>query len=344
MTTKWLKKQICIVAGLCLMIPIFVGCTGSKESKDISHGSNEKQQENAVNKSDTDEIKLAALKGPTSMGIVKLLEDKKINVSFNMYNSADEIVPLIVKKQVDMASIPANLAAVLYEKTKGNIVALNVNTLGVLYGVSESSNIKDIKDLEGKTVFMTGKGTVPEYSLKYLLEKNGVQLEKVKIEFKSEPTEVVAALKVNKDSVGILPQPFTTVALNNNDKLKIVLDLTECWEKSSHGESSMVTAVTVVRKDFLNQHKELVNKFMEEQKKSVEFTKNNIDEAANLIEKYDIVKAAIAKKALPYCNLVCITGDEMNKKLEGYLTTLYNSNKASVGGKLPRDDFYYKEN
>lgn len=299
--------------------------------------------------SETTTIRVASLKGPTSMGLVKLRKEAEEEVTknqyeFQMYTAADEIVPLLVKGEIDIAAIPANLAAVLFQKTEGKIKALNINTLGVLYLVENGNQITSFSDLKGKTVYMTGKGTTPEYAFRYLMKANGLNEEDVTIEFKSEAAEVANVLSTQENTIAVLPQPFVTVALSQNETLNIKLDFTEEWNRvSDKNGSSLVTGVTIVRSEFLEENKEAVRTFLQEQAASVDYVTQDIEGAANLVEYYDIIKAPIAKKAIPYCNITCITGEEMETQLSGYLNALYEENKESVGGTLPDETFYYKE-
>lgn len=290
-------------------------------------------------------IRIGSMKGPTSMGLVSLMKkadngETANTYAFNMVTAADELVALLTKEELDIAMIPANLASVLYNKNEGGITVLNINTLGVLDVVENGSQITSIQDLEGKTVYMTGQGTVPEYSFRYVLDKNGLT-DKVTLEFKSEPTEVVNLVAETEGAVGLLPQPFVTTAVMQNDKLNIALNLTEEWDKVSEGKSSMVTGVTVVRTAFLEENEDAVKSFLADYKESVEAVNADAEAAAALIEEYGIVKAAVAKKALPYCSITYMDGEEMKSALSGYLESLLSQEAKSIGGKLPADNFYY---
>ncbi len=294
------------------------------------------------------EVRIGSLKGPTSMGLVFLMEmaeGKKTEdlYSFTMVTSADELLPKVLSGDIDIALVPANVASTLYNKTEGQVAVIDINTLGVLYGISSDDSIKTIADLKGKTVYTTGKGTTPEHVLRYLLDANGLSEKDVTLEFKSEPTEVAALLAQQPDGIGILPQPFVTVATAQNDALKIVLDLTKEWKDvQTDGGSRLVTGVTLVRRAFLEEHPEAVAAFLEEHEKSASYVKEQPERAAELVVKTGIIeKAPVAKAALPYCNITCITGEEMKAALKGYLGVLYDQEPQSVGGALPGDDFYH---
>lgn len=260
-----------------------------------------------------------------------------------MVTAADELVAAVSSGDVDIALVPANVASVLYNKTEGKISVLDINTLGVLYVVESKDTIQSVSDLKGKTLYLTGKGTTPDYALQYVLSQNGLTTDDVTLEYKSEAAEVAAVLANDENAIGLLPQPFVTVACNQNEKLHIALDLTEEWDKAQGEDGSqLVTGVTIVRNDFLENNEEVVKTFLEESKTSVEFTNSHQDEAAELIVQQGIVeKAAIAKQAIPYCNITYIDGEAMKTALGGYLSVLHKQDAQSVGGQLPGDDFYY---
>ena len=298
-----------------------------------------------------DSVNILALKGPTAMGMVSLMnqadqgEVTDENYNFQIVASPDEVTPAIAQGTADIAAVPANLASVLYQKTDGSVQVLTINTLGVLYLVENGDQIQSVSDLQGKTIYASGKGATPEYALNYILKENGlIPGEDVQIEWKSEHTECVAALAEHEDAIALLPQPFVTTAQSKNDSLRVALDLTEEWDniqKKNDGNSSLVTGVTVVRTEFAQEHPEIVEDFMECYQESVTFVNDHVEEAARLIGNYDIIPEEIAKKALPECNIVYIDGAEMKEKLSGYLEVLEQENPQAVGGALPADEFYY---
>lgn len=293
-------------------------------------------------------VRVGSLKGPTSMGLVSLMDKASKGETANVYEftmagKADELVGKIANGDLDIALVPANVASVLYNKTQGNVTVLDINTLGVLYVVASDDSITSMADLKGRSIYMTGKGTTPEYVMNYLLKGNGLSTSDMDLQFKSEATEVASLLKEDSSAIGVLPQPFATAACIQNPDLKTVLDLTEQWNLLNKDTGSMlVTGVTLVRSDFLRENQAPVAEFLEEHAQSALFATEHVEEAAELIAAQGIVeKAPIAQKALPYCNIVCLTGQEMKDALSGYLSTLMEQDPKSIGGQLPGDDFYY---
>lgn len=291
-------------------------------------------------KQDDTEIRIAALKGPTGMGMVKLADKQNYpNYTVSIEASPDALNPRIISGEVDVAAVPVNLASVLYNKLDGDISVLAVSTLGVLYVVEAGSEVNSVADLAGKTVYATGQGATPEYILNYLLDKNGVA-GSVEVNYVGEHAALATMLADGSAEIGMLPEPNVTSTLAGNDNLRIALNLTEEWNKVCSTE--LVQGVVIARKSFVNEHPEAIEQFLREYEKSSAFVNENIDEAAKLIVDVGILgNVEIAKKAIPNCNISFSKGEAMHKAVEGMLTVLVEANPKSIGGKLPDKDFYY---
>ena len=350
------KKIAAVLVSALVALSVFSGCTGGKESQteetEVQEVSPQETEDQAAEE-DTEpaDVEVMALKGPTAMGMVKFMDDvdsgsvTSENYNFSIAASADEVTPKLVQGETDIAAVPANLASVLYNKTQGQVEVLAVNTLGVLYIVENGDTVQSVENLRGKTIYASGKGSTPEYALEYVLSANGIDPETdVTIEWKSEHSECVAAIASSENGVAMLPQPFVTTAETQNPSIRTALDLTEEWDKAQEtGEnnSALITGVVVARTDFAEENPEAVEDFMTRYQESVDYVNSNTEAAAELVGKYDIVTAEVAKTALPECNIVFMEGEEMKEKLSGYLEVLKGQNPEAVGGEVPGDDFYY---
>ena len=354
MKNRWKHILIPVLAmALCLSLAACGGAASSSvassaaSSEAVPEAASEAaSSEEAKELFTTDALRIAGLKGPTTMGLVNLLSMKEdgtasMDYDLQLYGAADEIVPLLMKGELDMAAIPANLAATLYQKTNDGIQAVAVNTLGVLYVVEQGDTVQSMADLKGRTILSTGKGTTPEYVLRYLLNANGIDPDKdVTIEYYSEATEVTAQMATTEDAIAVLPQPYVTAAGLQDETLRVALNLTEEWNKVA--DTQLITGVTVVRKEYAEEHPDVVAAFLTDYARSVEAANTDLDGTAALCEEQGVVaKAAIAKKALPNCNIVCLTGDELKADASAYLQVLFDADPAAVGGALPGDDFYW---
>jgi NitT/TauT family transport system substrate-binding protein len=296
-------------------------------------------------------VRIASLKGPTTMGLVKLTSDAdagqgKQDYKATMYGTPDEIVPQLMKGQVDVALLPANLASVLYNKleaTPGSqLEVAAINTLGMLEVLESGDTVKTIADLKGKTIYSTGKGASPEYVLDYLLKQNGLDpATDVTVEFKSEATEVAAVLASTPGAIGVLPQPYVTVLKAKSPTIRTALSLNAEWAKVTK-DSQMVTGVVVVRRAFVEKNPAAFTDFLADYKASTQFTNTSPAKAAPLIAEAGIVPSAqIAEAAIPASNITYIDGTKLKTTLSGYLQVLFGADPASVGGSLPGDDFYF---
>ncbi len=338
-----MKRRILVILMATMWLFIMVACGQKQEDKGTSKG-----ETGQGDKKEVTAIRIAGLKGPTSMGLVKLFSDNEAGKTLNKYkpsivNTPNEIVAAIGKGEFDMAAIPANLASVIYNKTGKKIQVAAINTLSVLYMVESGNSIKSVKDLKGKTIYTTNKGATPEYVLNYVLKKNGLEPGKdVKIEFKSEPTEIAALLAKENNMVAMLPEPFVTVAQSKNKNLNRIFNMGDEWDKIPGIKAgSQITGVLIVNRKFAEENPEAVKNFLKEYKESIDFLNSNIEEGAKLVAKYDIVPEPVAIQAIPKAKIFFIGGNEMKEKMSDYLKILFEESPESVGGQLPLDDFYF---
>lgn len=330
MIKKVMRKVTAVALSFAMMGALLTGCGSGKAEEKVT-------------------VKVGALKGATTLGLLPL-EDKAANgeagenYEFSMMTAADELLPMMIKGELDIALLPSNVASILYQKTNGGVTVIDINTLGVLYMVSGDSSVTGVEDLAGRTIYLTGKGTTPDYVLHYILSGNGMDADSdCTLEYKSEATEVAALLAENPDAIGLLPQPFVTAACAQNDALSVILDMNAEWEKLQGEDGSrLVTGVTVVRNEFLQEHENAVATFMEEHQASAQSMNSDVENGAKLAAASGIIaKEPIALKAIPKCNITYIDGADMKQALSGYLEVLYEQNPESIGGALPGDDFYY---
>ncbi|MBI6872405.1 ABC transporter substrate-binding protein [Clostridium aciditolerans] len=333
-----MKKRIgtLLMAFMLVASTLFaIGC--SKDSSTTGQASKETKKE---------KVKIAALKGPTGMGIVKLMEENKDAYDITLFDSPDQLISKIVNGELDGAAVPSNLAPVLYNKTKGGIQLAGINTLGILYIVENGNTIKDIKDLKGKTIYSSGKGSTPEFVLNYILKKNGLEPDKdVKIEYKMQHSDLATAVASKEVKIAVLPEPFVTTTKMKDKDLQVAVDLTKEWEKVSENNCKLVMGTLVFRKDFLEKREKDAEEFLVKYKESVDFVNKNKEDAAKLIEKNGILpNAKIAEMAIPKCNIVFISAKDGKDSLDKFYKVLEQNDPKSIGGKLPDENFYYKGN
>lgn len=331
-----MKKITALLLSLLLVVGVFVGC-----SNDPVEENNENE---IVEAPKTAELtRVVALKGPTGMGMAKLITDADAKYSFELTSMPDDVTSAILSKTVDIAAVPANLASVLYNKTNGGVKVIALNTLGVLHIVNSDGSVSSIDDLKGKTIGATGQASTPEYVLRYVLKENGIDPDNdVTINFYTDHSELATHMISGNVTIGMLPEPQVSTVLMKNDACKAVIDLSDEWTKVSP-DSALVQGCIVVRSEFLEEYPDSVKSFLDEYKASVEFANEN-ENAPEVIANLGIVaNAEIAKRALPGANICYIdSNDGMKEKLSGCLKVLFDANPKSVGGALPDDGFYYE--
>ncbi len=340
-------KLLSLMLAAVLSIGVFTSCGKTDDdtkTDTTSSTADTTVPENSDTPYESVDIRVFGMNGPTGMGMSKLILDDEENKTANNYDvklvsSADDIKAEIIKGEYDIAAVPTNLAAVLYGKTEGALKIAAVNTLGVLYILENGETINSIKDLEGKTIAATGEGSVPEYVLSYILKASGVN---ATVEYYTDGAELAAKMISGDISLGMLPVPYATNVLAKSESVRVAIDVTKEWEATGEDAGALCQGCVIVRADFAKENPAAVDKFLEEYAASVAYVNANVDDAAALLEKYGIVgSAAVGKTAIPAANIVCITGEEMAEDLNGFYKVLFDSNPASVGGKLPDDGLYY---
>ncbi len=322
-----MKKVLSLTLAVLLIVAMAAGCSTEPAVKTT--------------------VNIGAIQGPTGIGMVHLMEADTAGTAANEYEFTVSSVPsdignLLASGSLDIAAVPTNLAAALYQKTQGKVQLLAVNTLGVLYMLDNGNGIDSIDDLKGKTIYSTGEGANPEYILRYVLEKNGIDPdEDVTIEFLAENTELVAKMVSGDIKLAMVPEPNVSSITAQNQDVKVALSMNDAWEAVADENSKLMMGCVAVRKDFLDNNKEAVDAFLAEYKTSIEST-SDVETTATLCETYGIIpKAAIAKKAIPNCQLTFVSGADMKAQIAGYYQVLFDANPTAIGGKLPDDAFYY---
>lgn len=346
-----MKKLLSLLCVLSLSAALLAGCSTAGDAGTSETPGSSSTPSDVTEMADPIDVNVMALKGPTAMGMVEFMNEADSgtitdnNYHFNITAATDEVSAALAQGTTDIATVPANLASVLYNNTEGGVQVLAINTLGVLYIVESGDTVHSVEDLRGKTIYASGKGNTPEAALNYVLTQNGIDPSTdVTIEWKSEQAECLSALMAEENAIAMLPQPFVTTAQAQSENLRVALDLTEEWDAlqaDSETPSTLVTGVVVARTTFAEEHPEVVSAFLDRYQESVDYVNSNVEEAAQLVGQYEIVTAEVAQKALPECNIVFIEGAEMKEKLSGYLSVLFEQNPQSVGGALPDDAFYF---
>ena len=342
------KKITAVLLALMMILVSFAACTDTTVNEESTTDNESIIEEAESTASDTDVINVSLLKGPTGMGGAYMWEKSDNGETTNNYNitldtDATTVGPKLMTGEYDIAAVPTNLAASLYQKSQGKVKVIAVNTLGVLYIVTKDGAVSSVEDLRGKTILASGQGTIAEYALNYVLESNNLTIgTDVTIEFSTEHAEsVTKAIAGGYDAV-LLPEPFVSQIITKDASFSVAINITEEWEKT--GECTLAMGCIAVNAKFYEENKEAVKAFLADYNESVNYVNANIDDAAALIEKHDIMPAAVAKKAIPNANIVCYTGAEMKQALSSCYNVLFNQNAKIIGGHMPGDDFYVDTN
>ena len=340
-----MKKTLSLLLAAAMTLSLLAGC-GSKNNNDASQSAagsgsaSASQSQQGVEKTG---VNFMALSGPTGVGAAYLMKYYSAEtspadcpVALNSTVAADnkEVTDALVNGTADIAAVATNVAANLAAKTDGGIQVLAVNTLGVLYILEKGDSVQSMTDLAGKTVYATGQGANPEYVLNYLLTQNGVDPSQVDIQWMTAQ-EVTAQMASGDSAICMLPVPAATALMMKDQGVRQALSLSDEWDKL--GQGSLAMGCVVGRTQFIEEHPETVDAFLDLYGDSITFMsdEHGVAGAAALVGELGITaNEQIAQKAIPQCNLTFLTGADMKATLEEYYP-------ASIGGSMPYDAFYY---
>ncbi len=293
------------------------------------------------------EINVTVIAGTTGMGFAQIMDENAKGTStfkynFDIVSDASLASGAIISGTADMAAVPTNLAAVLYNKTNGGVQVVAVNTLGVLYMLT-TSEVTSLDDIAGKTIYCCNQGANPEFISKYLLDAIGLVVgQDIFLDFTyNTPDELATAIATNMVEFAILPEPKVTAVTSQNEKVRILVALEDIWSQVSGGKS-LVQGCLVARKEFIEAHKNELDAFLADYAASIQYVNDNPKEASQIIAANGIIpKAPLAEKAIPRCNIAYLDGAEMQAAMDEFFKVLFAANPASVGGKIPDAGLYY---
>ena len=298
----------------------------------------------AENAPDKTVVRVAALQGPTGMSVAHMMTENDGTYELTLVAAPAEVNALVISGQVDIASVPINVGAVLYNKTEGGVKALALTTRGMLYVLEKGDTIHSVQDLEGKTILYAGQGATPEYVTEYILSTFGVN---AALETEAEHAAVASKAIEGLADIVLLPEPMVTNVLMKNPDFRVALDVTEAFAEAAElngtADAQLSMSVVIARKEFAQAHPDLVAAFMEDLEASIAFANENVAQAAQEIAALGIIPAAkVAEKALPSCRLVFVSGEDMQAQAAPLYEILFSANPASVGGKVPDEAYYLK--
>lgn len=295
--------------------------------------------------SEVTEVRVAALKGPTGIGMARLLESQPsfgtaLRWSYALLPSPQELVARVASREVDVAVLPANTAAKLYTDGPKYRMAAVVGW-GVLYVVSRNPAIRGWADLRGRELLCVGKGATPDYLTRFLLDRHGLEADgDVRLNFAFGQEQVAQLLVAGRAEVAVLPEPFVSLVLSKSTDARIVLDLQKEWSLAIGGGDPYPISVVVIGPRLLERDPEAVERFLAAYEESIRWANANVAEAAALVGRLEIMAEEVARLSIPRCNLDFVRGDAARAAMEAYLKVLMGYDATAVGSRLPDASFY----
>jgi NitT/TauT family transport system substrate-binding protein len=341
------KKNSSILPAIIIIIAFFImlfsGCSGINlpvtSTKEIpSIGTQATLGKLTVN--------IGSLKGPTSIGMIKLHEEKpslgkNVTSNYEIVASPDIMISKLLSGEIDIAALPTNVAVKLYNKGLDYKLAAIVG-YGVLYILKQDIELITWEDLKNKKINVISKGSTPDVILRFLIEKNKLKPgTDVELDYSLEQVELSQLMIAGKTNIGILPEPFVTMVLKKNSKVSIAFDMEKEWKKVTEDQPLPMSCLVVSSKLSENYH-DTVDEFLNQYRQSIDWATNNPDEASRLIEKFKLgMDAQTAREAIPRCNIKFADSVAAKESVTNYIKILLEFSPEDVGGKIPDENFYY---
>lgn len=325
-----MKKYLKIISLFLSLVMVFSFAACNKENTASETDTSSDEREVKTN--------IAALKSSSGISIAKLYNDRSYGYTVNFYDNTDEICNLIKSGEADIACLPLNLAAKLYNETDGNIEILAINTEGNLYALSTDSTISNVAFFKDKKIYAAGKGTSYEYMTDYILEEKGISNEN--IEYVEKFSDLVTKAEEGEADIIIAPEPYASACANKNSAYGTAISLTDTWKQVCDTEPAL--ECTIVRKDYLEANPDIITEFMTFYEVSINFINMENNTIPPLIKGYGIVDSEdYVISAIANANIVFVEGEEMKTLVKSNFEILNSLSTDTIGGKIPDDDIYY---
>lgn len=288
-----------------------------------------------------EKINVACFRAGSAVSLTHARATKEDACVITFSNSVDEITSLIKSGKADIAALPLNTAAQLYNKTNGGIKIMSITALNSLYLVEKGDIIKKLSDFKGKTVVTSGKGTVFDYYLLYVLKESGIDPETdITIRYLDTYDDVVADAKgENSSGLCVVPCNYACEILYAEKGYDTVESFTNILKLKT--EMVFAAECLAVRTEYLEAHPDLVEEFLDFADMSATFITSSARAGLYLIDAKLFADEEKALANVFNCNPVCIQGDELVTLASENLKFLYELDPDSVGGALPDENIYY---
>lgn len=297
------------------------------------------------NDGDKHSYKIATLKGPSSMGMIKLIDSinnaGNTNIQIDIMNDPIQVRKMMLDGTADFAILPTTMAAILYNKGL-DYRLIAIPGWGTLYLVGEDTTINSWNDIRNKRVNVMAKGMTPDVVFRYLLQKNGINPDKdITLDY-SFPTHIdlANAIAARQAKLGVIPEPLVSLVMHKNKKLHPIFDLNLEWNKQQ--STSIAMTAFLGSNSILKDSPQLAEQLISSYKNSVQWVNQHPDSAATLIVKYGILPDyQVALQSIPRSNLNFVRANKIQTQIDEYLKVFYDMNPDIIGGKIPDENFFY---
>jgi len=333
-----MKKKLSLFLVTVLSILTFVGCGSS----------NTTQSESAKNTTEIKQISFVAPDGLPAIAVAKLIKEKPevkagYNINYTIEQSSESLVTSVMKSEPDIAIVPSNVAATVFNKTKEYKIAGTVG-FGSFYIGSTNEN-QTFEDLKGKEVYNIGKGLTPDIIAKTILKDKGIDVDKdINFSYVDGVNELAPIILSGKTQYAVIPEPALSTIQSKNEKFNVILDLNEEWKKINNSEYGYPQSTIIIKKDLCENDTEFVKGFLKQVKTATEWVYSDNETLGTYCEEIGVsAKKPIIIKAIDKSNIKYVDIKDSIKEYKTYFEKLNEFDPKTIGGSIPDDEIFMEK-
>lgn len=289
-------------------------------------------------------IKVVTPDGLPALSLVNMMDTKKIDniqLNYKVEKMSDALIVDMLKREGDIAIVPSNFSAQLYNKKLGYKI-LGTIGWGSFYVVSRD-NINSLEELKGKEVYTFGKGLTPDLIFQSILEKKGINKNSIKINYLSSGNEVASLYLGKKVDTIVIPEPILSKVLIKSPTSTIVANLNDEWKNITNSDLGYPQSTLVIKEEIYETNPKFVKEFINKLTESISKLYKNSGETVENVKRNSLsIDTSVLNKVLTRANIFYTPIIDCKEEYNNYFKILELTNKKVIGGKLPDEDIFAK--
>ncbi|MEG6584697.1 aliphatic sulfonate ABC transporter substrate-binding protein [Dendrosporobacter sp. 1207_IL3150] len=230
-------------------------------------------------------------------------------VEWKSFNAGPAEIEAFFAGEVDLGYIGPGPAITGYAKSRGDIqIIAGATDAGAILVTRKDLVLNNVEELSGKKIAVPQFGNTQDLSLRHILQQHGLKDTtkggSVEIRQADNP-DIKTLLDKGEIDAAIVPEPWGS-RLINEVKANVLLDYDQVWR-----EGKYTTAVVIARTEFIENHPDVVEKFLKAHVELTDYINKNPEQASATVNAQikdltgkpipaDVLKAAFGRLKVTY--------------------------------------------